>query len=72
MLYSLKSNKDKKGKQDYIYLLEELSPKQRDLNSIRFWEQEGNPQNLEKFIQHTLLLTPTRKNSTTIAVTITE
>jgi hypothetical protein len=52
--------------------LEGLLPKQRDLNSIRFWEQEGNPQNLEKFIQHTLLLTPTRKNSTTIAVTITE
>jgi hypothetical protein len=47
---SLKSNKDKKGKQDYIYLLEEAfaKAKERDLNSIRFWEQEGNPQNLEK------------------------
>ena len=47
---SLKNNKDKKGKQDYIYLLEEAfaKAKERDLNSIRFWEQEGNPQNLEK------------------------
>ena len=57
---SLKNNKDKKGKQDYIYLLEEAfaKAKERDLNSIRFWEQEGNPQNLE--------------NNTTIAFKINE
>ena len=46
----LKSNKNAKSKQDYIYLLEEAfaKAKERDLNSIRFLEQEGNPQNLEK------------------------
>ena len=46
----LRSNKNAKGKQDYIYLLEEAfaKAKERDLNSIRFWEQDGNPQNLEK------------------------
>lgn len=46
----LRSNKNAKSKQDYIYLLEEAfaKAKERDLNSIRFWEQDGNPQNLEE------------------------
>ncbi|MBC5842403.1 hypothetical protein H8R23_13380 [Flavobacterium sp. F-380] len=46
----LRSNKNAKGKQDYIYLLEEAfaKAKERDLSAIRFWEQEANPQNLEK------------------------
>jgi hypothetical protein len=46
----LRSNKNAKSKQDYVYLLEEAFAKarERDLNSIRFWEQEANPQNLEK------------------------
>ena len=46
----LRSNKNAKGKQEYVYLLEEAfaKAKERDTNSIRFWEQEANPQNLEK------------------------
>jgi hypothetical protein len=46
----LRSNKNAKGKQEYVYLMEEAFAKarERDLNSIRFWEQEANPQNLEK------------------------
>ena len=46
----LRSNKNAKGKKEYIYILEEAfaKAKERDLNSIRFWEQEANPQNLEK------------------------
>ena len=46
---NLKSNKDKKGKQDYIYILEEAfaKAKERDLNSINLWTQDANPANLE-------------------------
>lgn len=47
---NLKSNKDKKGKQDYIYILEEAfaKAKERDLNAINLWTQDANPANLEK------------------------
>jgi hypothetical protein len=47
---SLRSNKDKKGKQDYIYLLEEafVKAKERDLSTISFLNKENNPNNLEK------------------------
>ncbi|WP_281322267.1 hypothetical protein [Flavobacterium aestivum] len=47
---NLRSNKDKKGKQDYIYLLEEAfaKAKERDLNTIAFLNKENNPSNLEK------------------------
>ena len=47
---NLKSNKDKKGKQDYIYILEEAfaKAKERDLNAINLWKQDANPANLEK------------------------
>ena len=47
---NLRSNKDKKGKQDYIYLLEEAfaKAKERDLSSVNFLKQENNPSNLEK------------------------
>nr|WP_315257577.1 hypothetical protein [uncultured Flavobacterium sp.] len=47
---NLRSNKDKKGKQDYIYLLEEAfaKAKERDLNSISFLSKENIPSNLEK------------------------
>jgi hypothetical protein len=47
---NLRSNKDKKGKQDYIYLLEEAfaKVKERDLNTISFLSKENNPTNLEK------------------------
>lgn len=49
-LSNLRSNKDKKGKQDYIYLLEEAfaKAKERDLNSINFLSKENIPSNLEK------------------------
>jgi hypothetical protein len=47
---NLRSNKDKKGKQDYIYLLEEAfaKVKERDLNTISYLKKENNPSNLEK------------------------
>ena len=47
---NLKTNKTSKGKQDYVYLLEEAfaKAKQRDLESIGMWEKDGNPANLEK------------------------
>ena len=49
-LSNLRSNKDKKGKQDYIYLLEEAfaKAKERDLNTIAFLNKENKPSNLEK------------------------
>ena len=47
---NLKSNKDKKGKQDYIYILEEAfaKAKERDLNTIDLLSHDNNPSNLEK------------------------
>ncbi|WP_428225506.1 hypothetical protein [Flavobacterium sp.] len=47
---NLRSNKTSKGKQDYVYLLEEAfaKAKQRDLEAIAMWEKEANPSNLEK------------------------
>jgi hypothetical protein len=47
---NLRSNKDKKGKQDYVYLLEEAfaKAKERDLNSVSFLSKENNPSSLEK------------------------
>jgi len=47
---NLRSNKDKKGNQDYVYLLEEAfaKAKERDLNTITFLTKENNPSNLEK------------------------
>tara|TARA_R110000868_G_scaffold193786_1_gene438973 strand:+ start:7010 stop:8197 length:1188 start_codon:yes stop_codon:yes gene_type:complete len=47
---NLRSNKDKKGKQDYIYILEEAfaKAKERDLNAINLLNQDANPSNLEK------------------------
>jgi hypothetical protein len=46
----LRSNKDKKGNQDYVYLLEEAfaKAKERDLNTINLLEKENNPANFEK------------------------
>jgi len=48
-LSNLRSNKDKKGKQEYVYLLEEAfaKAKERDLNTITFLRKENNPSNLE-------------------------
>ncbi|CAM4007378.1 hypothetical protein [Flavobacterium weaverense] len=47
---SLRTNKDKKGKQDYIYLLEEAfaKAKERDLNMISLLAKDANPTQLEK------------------------
>lgn len=47
---NLRSNKDKKGKQDYIYLLEEAfaKAKERDLNAINLLAKDANPAKLEK------------------------
>lgn len=47
---SLRSNKDKKGNQDYVYLLEEAfaKAKERDLNTLNLLEKENNPANFEK------------------------
>lgn len=46
----LRGNKNAKGKQDYIYLLEEAfaKAKERDLRNINTWFKDANPQNLEK------------------------
>ena len=46
----LRGNKNAKGKQDYIYLLEEAfaKAKERDLRNIATWFKDANPQNLEK------------------------
>jgi hypothetical protein len=47
---NLRSSKDKKGKQDYVYLLEEAfaKAKERDLNTINLLAKEANPAQLEK------------------------
>lgn len=49
-LSNLRSNKDKKGKQDYVYLLEEAfaKAKDRDLNTINLLVKEASPAQLEK------------------------
>lgn len=46
---ALKTNKDSKGKQDYVYLLEEAfaKAKERDLRNLEMMEKEKNPANLE-------------------------
>jgi hypothetical protein len=47
---NLRTNKDKKGKQDYVYLLEEAfaKAKERDLNAINLLVKDANPAQLEK------------------------
>ena len=46
----LRSNKDKKGKQVYIYLLEEAfaKAKERDLRDVKLLSKDANPRNFEK------------------------
>ncbi|PXY38950.1 hypothetical protein DMB65_20025 [Flavobacterium cheongpyeongense] len=46
---ALKTNKDSKGKQEYVYLLEEafVKAKDRDLRNLEMMEKEKNPANLE-------------------------
>lgn len=47
---NLRTNKDKKGRQDYVYLLEEAfaKAKERDLNSLNLLVKDANPAQLEK------------------------
>ncbi|WP_025739736.1 hypothetical protein [Aquimarina pacifica] len=49
-LGKLKTNKDKKGKQPYILMLEEAYAKvaDRDINNVSYLEKDGNPANLER------------------------
>lgn len=49
----LRSNKNAKGKQDYVYMLEEAfaKAKERDLQDINAWFKDANPQNLEKIYE---------------------
>jgi len=53
-LSNLRTNKDKKGKQDYIYLLEEAfaKAKERDLNNIQMLNIESNPNQIEKLYNY--------------------
>jgi hypothetical protein len=46
----LRNRKDAKGKQDYVYLLEEAfaKAKERDLRNITTWFKDANPSNLEQ------------------------
>jgi hypothetical protein len=49
----LRSNKDAKGKQEYVYMLEEAyaKAKQRDESNVKMLVGDANPQNLEKIFQ---------------------
>ena len=49
-LDGLRTNKNAKGNQDYVYLLEEAfaKAKERDLNNLSLLVKEKNPANLEK------------------------
>ncbi|WP_284653043.1 hypothetical protein [Flavobacterium terrisoli] len=49
----LQGNKNAKGKQDYVYMLEEAfaKAKERDLRNIDTWFKDANPQNLEKIYE---------------------
>ena len=55
---NLRTNKDKKGKQDFVYLLEEAFAKaiERDLRDVDFMKKEGNASNSEKIYNTYLLL----------------
>lgn len=49
-VYGLRNNKEKKGKQDYVYILEEAfaKAKERDLRDIDRLMKDANPRNLEQ------------------------
>lgn len=53
-LKNLKTNKDKKGKQEYVYLLEEAFAKaqERDKNNIQLLNIESNPNQIEKLYNY--------------------
>ena len=54
VISSLRTNKDKKGKQVYIYLLEEAfaKAKERDLNNIQLLKIESNPNKIEQLYNY--------------------
>jgi hypothetical protein len=54
----LQGNKNAKGKQDYVYMLEEAyaKAKERDLRNIASWFKDTNPNNLEKIFDTYILL----------------
>jgi len=60
----LRGNKNAKGKQDYVYLLEEAfaKAKERDLRNINTWFKDANPQNLEKIYNTYLQLNMRQEN----------
>ncbi len=60
----LRGNKNAKGKQDYIYMLEEAfaKAKERDLRNIETWFKDANPQKLEK-IYNTYIALNNRQES---------
>ncbi|MDI1255254.1 MAG: hypothetical protein PSV16_04055 [Flavobacterium sp.] len=49
----LQGNKNAKGKQDYVLILEEAfaKAKERDISNINLWFKDANPSNLEKIYQ---------------------
>jgi hypothetical protein len=49
-VYGLRNNKDKKGNQEYVYILEEafFKAKERDLRDIDLLAKDANPRNLEQ------------------------
>jgi len=58
IISNLQTNKDKKNKQEYVYLLEEAfaKAKERDLNLINFLTKEANSAQLEKIYKTYLQL----------------
>lgn len=54
----LRNNKDKKGKQEYVYLLEEAfaKAKDRDLRKITMLAKDANPRNFEEVFNTYVLL----------------
>jgi hypothetical protein len=55
---SLRRDKDRKSKQEFVYMLEEAfaKAKERDERNIALWEQEKNPANIEKIYNTCLQL----------------
>ena len=60
----LRGNKNAKGKQDYVYMLEEAfaKAKERDLRNINAWFKDANPQNLEKIYDTYVQLNSRQEN----------
>ena len=61
---NLRNNKDAKRKQEYIYMLEEAyaKAKERDLDNIKLWVKDANPQNLEKIYETYIQLHKRQEN----------